>query len=94
MIFSLQKSYNMIPRKVVWHVPEKKHIHKQFIDVIKDVHDEAVISVRTIEGETNIFSITINYITGLLSEYLHALLLDDLKAHLVPWCMLLVDMLF
>lgn len=44
------------PREVIWHVLEKKHVHKQYIDVIKDKYDGLMASVRIIRGETNIFS--------------------------------------
>lgn len=66
MVFILQKTYDMIPREVIWHILENKYVHKLYIDVIKNMHDKAVTTVRTIGGETNIFSITIDYIKSLL----------------------------
>lgn len=37
----------MIPTEVMWHAIEQKHIHKQYICTIKDIHDAVTTSERT-----------------------------------------------
>lgn len=44
-------------REIVWNIIEKKHIHKLYIDAIKDMDNEVIASVRTIREETNTFPI-------------------------------------
>ena len=55
-------------------------------------------TVRTVVGETNSFPITVGLHQGsALSPYLFALVMNELTRHMqdeVPWCMLLLMILF
>ena len=66
-----------------------------YIEIIKDMYEGAVTSVRTTCGKTEEFPITIDLHQGsALSPYLFVLIMDELTAHIqeeVPWCMLFVD---
>ena len=59
------------------------------------MYDGAIASVRTSEGETSVFAITIGLHQGsALSPYLFALVIDELTRRIqeeVPRCMLFVD---
>lgn len=70
----LEKSYDMIHRKVIWHVLEDKHVHKWYIYTTQDMHDGVLTSVRTIAGETDTFLIII----GLNQEFAWSLYLFTL----------------
>lgn len=40
MIFiNLKKAYDRIPGEVIWHFPENKHVHRGYIDTIKNMCD-------------------------------------------------------
>lgn len=55
MFFIFGKSYDRIAREVNWHIWEKKYVHKQYKDMIKDMYDGTLASGRIIEGGINIF---------------------------------------
>lgn len=42
IFINFEKAYNKIPREVIWRVLDKKHVHKYYINVIKDMHVGAV----------------------------------------------------
>lgn len=60
----LEKAHDKISREVMWHVLERKHIHKRYIGAIEDMYDDVIASVRTIKGETITCSITIGLHQG------------------------------
>ena len=66
-----------------------------YIEVIKDMYDRVVTSIKTTGGETNEFPITIGLHQGsALSPYLFALVMDEITRHIqdeVPWCTLFAD---
>lgn len=73
-----EKTYDMIPREEIWHVLEKTHVHKRYIDVIKDMYNGVITSLRTIAGETDTFPITIGLNQGFaLSIYMYPLVIAD-----------------
>ena len=96
MIFiDLEKAYDRIPRDIIWWVLHKRGVTRKYIDVIKDMYDDAMTTVRTSAGESSEFSITVGLHQGsTLSPYLFALVMDELTGQIqdeVPWCMLFAD---
>ena len=63
MIFiDLEKAYDRVPREVMWWVLEKNGVPLKYIKLIKDMYDNTVTSVRTSDGITSEFPITIGCI--------------------------------
>ena len=57
----------------------KKGVPSRYIDIVKDMYDGAIASVRTTGGETNEFAITVGLHQRLtLSPYIFALIMDEL----------------
>ncbi|MES8240489.1 hypothetical protein U6Z18_12215, partial [Cutibacterium acnes] len=51
MVFiDLEKTYDRIPREIIWWVLDKKGVPSRYIDIVKDMYDRAIASVRTIGG--------------------------------------------
>lgn len=79
----------------MWWVLETKRVSQKYIKLIKDMYGKAITSVRTSEGITSKFPITIGlYIGSTLSSYLFALVTDELTKLIqekVPQCMLLAE---
>ena len=83
VFIDLEKAYDSVPRDVLWWVLEKKMVYSKYIDIIKDMYDNSVTSIRTVEGETMEFPITIGVHQGSsLSPYLFALVIDELTKHI------------
>ena len=96
MIFiDLEKAYDKVLRDLIWWALEKKCVTKRYIEMIQDMYDGAMTTVRTVVGETNDFPITVSLHQGsALSSYLFALVMDELTRQMqdeVPYCMLFVD---
>ena len=48
MVFiDLEKTYDRVPRKVIWQVLEKKGVTKRYIELVKDIYDGAITSIKT-----------------------------------------------
>ena len=57
----------------------KKGVPIKYIDIIEDMYDEVMTNVRTCEGITSDFSITIGLYQGsALSPFLVAIVMDEL----------------
>ncbi|KAK9157750.1 hypothetical protein Scep_004324 [Stephania cephalantha] len=96
MVFvDLEKTYDRVPRDVLWWVLERKRVHARYIDTIKDMYDGVITSIKTFGGATKEFPITIGLHQGsALSPYLFTLVIDELTRHIqedIPWCMLFAD---
>ena len=80
MIFiDLEKTYDRVPREVLWWVLEKRGVHVRYINVIKDMYDGVVTSVRTTGGYMTEFPIRIGLHQGsALSCYLFTIMMDEL----------------
>jgi hypothetical protein len=96
MIFiDLEKTYDKVPRNVMWWALQKHKVSSKYIILIKDMYDNVVTSVRTSDADTNDFPINIGLHQGsALSPYLFALVMDEVTRDIqggIPWCMLFTD---
>jgi hypothetical protein len=96
MVFiDLEKTYDKVPRNIMWWALQKYKVSIKYITLIKDMYDNIVTNVRTSEGDTNDFSINIGLHQGsALSPYLFALMMDEVTRDIqggIPWCMLFAD---
>ena len=96
MVFiDMEKAYDKIPRNVMWWALEKQKVPTKYVNLIKDMYNNAVTSVRTCDGETDAFPIKIGLHQGsALSPYIFALVMDEVTRDIqedIPWCMLFAD---
>src|SRR4051812_6815371 len=75
MVFiDLEKAYDKIPWNVMWWALEKHKVPTNYINLIKDIYDNVVTSVRTSDGDIDDFPIKIGLHQGsTLSPHLFAL---------------------
>jgi hypothetical protein len=67
-----------VTRNIIWWTLQKHKVSTKYIILIKDMYDNIVTSVRTSDGDTNVFPINIRlYQESALSPYLFALVMDD-----------------
>jgi hypothetical protein len=94
VFIDLEKAYDKIPRNLMWWALDKHKVPTKYVTLIKDMYDKVVTSVRTTDGDTNVFPINIGLYQGsTLSPYLFALVIDEVTRNIqdIPWCMLFVD---
>jgi hypothetical protein len=96
MIFiDLEKAYDKVPRNLMWWDLQKHKVSSKYITLINDMYDNVVTNVRTSDGDTNDFPISIGLHQGpTLSPYLFALVMDEVARDIqggILWCMLFAD---
>ena len=72
MFIDLEKAYDGVPRKVIWKYLEKK-VFVAHIRVTNDMDGGVKICGRTLRGDTNDFSVVLNYIRDQLYTILFSL---------------------
>jgi hypothetical protein len=74
----LEKAYDKIPRNLMWWALDKHKVPTKYVTLIKDMYNNVVTSVRTTDGDTNVFPINIGLHQGsALSLYLFILVIDE-----------------
>ena len=59
MVFiDLEKAYDRVLRDLIWWVLNKMNVPRGYIEIIKDVHEGAVTSIRTTCEDTGEFPVT------------------------------------
>ena len=96
MVFiDLEKTYDKIPRNVMWWALDKHKVPTKYVGIIKDMYNNVVTRVQTSDRDRNDFPIRIGLHQGsVLSPYLFALVMDEVTRDIqgdIPWCMLFAD---
>ena len=59
MVFiDLEKTYDRVPRHVLWWVLNKKAVPLKYVSIIRDMYEGVVMNIRTYGRLTDEFSIT------------------------------------
>ena len=71
MVFiDLEKAYDKIPRNLMWWALDKHKVPTKYVGLIKDMYNKVMTSVRTTDGDTEVFPIKIGLHQGsALSPY-------------------------
>ena len=64
VFIDLEKTYDKIPRNVMWWAFNKHKVPAKFVRLIKDMYNDVVTSVRTSDGDTDDFLIRIGLHQG------------------------------
>ena len=95
VLIDLEKTYDRVPRDVLWWALNKKSVAFKYVSIIRDMYEGVVTNVRTYGGLTDEFSITIRVHQGLtLSLFLFSIIKDEINKSIhekIPWCMLFAD---
>ena len=83
IFIDLEKAYDGVPRDVLWWALMKKGVSLRYIDLIKDMYEGANTNVRTSEGLSDSFPITIGFHQGsVLNHFLFAIMMDELTKNI------------
>jgi hypothetical protein len=84
MVFiDLEKDYDKIPKNLMWWAMDKHKVPTKYVTLIKNMYDKVVTSVRTTDGDTNVFPINIGlHQDSTLSPYLFALAIDEVMRYI------------
>ncbi|KAL5580203.1 hypothetical protein UlMin_012645 [Ulmus minor] len=52
----LEKAYDRVPSELIWWVLGRKKVSQCYVDIIKDMYEDTVTSVRSVGGMSNEFS--------------------------------------
>ena len=78
VFIDLEKTYDKIPRNVMWWALDKHKVPTKYVTLIKNMYNNVVTSVRTNDGNTGYLPIRIGLHQGsALSPYLFALVMDE-----------------
>ena len=56
MVFiNLEKTYDKVPRDLIWWALEMNCVTKRYIEMIQDMYSGAMTTLRIVVGETNSF---------------------------------------
>jgi Reverse transcriptase (RNA-dependent DNA polymerase) len=80
MIFiDLEKSYDKIPRNIMWWALKRKLVPTKYVTLIKDMYTNALTCVRACDGESDTFPIKIGLHQGsALIPYIFTLVMDEI----------------
>jgi hypothetical protein len=60
MVFiDLEKAYDKIYSNLMWWALDKHKVPTKYVTLIRNMYDKVVTSVRTTDGDTNVFPINI-----------------------------------
>jgi Reverse transcriptase (RNA-dependent DNA polymerase) len=96
MIFiDLEKTYDKIPRNIMWWALKRKLVPTKYVTFIKDMYINVVTCVRACDSEFDAFPIKIGLHQGsALSTYIFTLVMNEITKDIqgdIPWCMLFAD---
>jgi len=96
MVFiDLEKTYDRVPREVLWRCLDKKGVAPVYIQVTKDIYEGRRTSVRMLGGVTNDFFVGRGlHQSSALNPFLFTVVMDKLTRGIqdeAPWCMLFTD---
>ena len=65
MVFiNLDEAYDKVPKDLIWWVLNKRGVRRGYVEIIKDMYEGAVMSVKTTFGGTSEFLVTLGLHQG------------------------------
>ena len=96
MVFvDLEKTYDRVPRLLIWWSLRKKRVPEAYIKIIQDMYEECQAQVTTREGKTEYFNVKVGLHQGsAFSPLLFIIIMDVLASEIDTeplWAMLFAD---